>query len=132
MIYKFFIKSKREEGVQILSILLIIIFIVLIYLGIISWRPILGFSYIKDTMADAVKPGYFKNKSDYVPTENEVRNAIIETANSWKLPITSRNIRIQRNNQNVTATVDYNWTFNFLGFEYVKQFSYTTVGENVK
>ena len=124
--------SKREQGVQALTYLLILVFGVLIYLGIISWRPILGYSYIKDTAIDAVKPSYFKNKSDYVPTAKEVRTAILGTANKWKIPLTRKNVKIRRTTENITVTVDYNWTFNLFGYKYIKRFQFTQVGENVK
>jgi hypothetical protein len=124
--------SKGEQGAQLLSYFLIFIFGILIYLGIISWRPILGYYYIKDSAVDAVKPGYFKNKTDYVPTESEVRGAIIGTAQAWSIPLQDKNIKIQRSKENITATVNYTWTFNLFGYEYIKRFNFTEVGENVK
>jgi len=123
---------NKERGLQVLTYVLFLIFGILIYLGIISWRPILGYFYIKDTATDAVKPSYFKNRADYVPTAKEVRGEILKTAKKWKIPLKRSNIKIKRTKENVTAIVSYTWTFNIFGYEYVHRFSFTQRGDKVK
>lgn len=121
--------KKKEEGIQKLSYLLLFLIAAGIYLGIISWRPFIGYFYIIDAAKDAVKPGYFKNKVDYVPTVNEVQSAILAEAESWKIPLKSNNIKTNRTKENITVTVDYIWTFNFPGYKYDYRFKFTEIGE---
>jgi|WetSurMetagenome_2_1015567.scaffolds.fasta_scaffold315142_2 hypothetical protein len=132
MIVKIDDKRKKQLGIQKLSYLILLILVAAIYFGIIAWRPIIGYYYIKDAAKDAAKPGYFKNKSDYVPTENEVRTAILQTADEWKIPLKSYQIRMNRTKENITVTVDYTWTFNVPGYKYDYRFRFTEVGEQVR